>query len=107
MRFALIMALTFAGTSLFAEAAAGASDKGKEASAKAAVNTNCVGCGKPVDAKVAPIAGKTKEGKEVMMGCCSDACATEVKKNPDQFADAAVANKAWKKEDAVKGGDKK
>ncbi len=37
-----------------------------------------------------------------MMGCCSDGCATEIKKNPDQSADAAVSNKAWKKEEAVK-----
>ncbi len=102
MRIALILALTLAGSSLFAEAAApGAA---KEASAKPAVNTNCVACGKPVDAKLAPIAGKTKEGKEVMMGCCSEGCATEVKKNADQYADAAVANKAWKKDEAAKAG---
>lgn len=104
MRIALILAMAFATTSAFAEAAAGA-DAPKADAPKAdgkAVNTVCVACGKPVDAKVAPIAGKTKEGKEVMIGCCSDACATVVKKDPAKYADSAVANKAWKADVPVK-----
>ncbi len=74
------LALAFASAPVFAEAAGGASDKGKEMSTKA-FNTTCC-CGKPVDAKVAPVEAKSADGKTVMIGCCSDACATEVKKDP-------------------------
>lgn len=101
MRFALALVMAFATTSLFAEAAAPAAGA---AVSTAAINSVCPLDGAKIDAKVAPVAGKTKEGKEVMMGCCSEGCATEVKKNADQYADAAVANKAWKKDEAAKAG---
>ncbi|MBA2479109.1 MAG: hypothetical protein H0V44_00470 [Planctomycetes bacterium] len=74
------LALAFASAPAFAEAADKASDKGKEMSAKA-TNTTCC-CGKPVDAKVAPVEAKTADGKAVSIACCSDACAAEVKKDP-------------------------
>jgi hypothetical protein len=93
MRFVLAIALAFATTSVFAEAADKASDKGKEMSAKA-VNTVCPLDGAKVDAKVAPVSGKTKEGKEVSIGSCCAECATKIKDVKDSSAaDAAVANK--------------
>ena len=92
IRIAIALALALGASSLFSA---------DDASAKA-VNTVCVACGAPVDAKVAPVAAKTKEGKDVLIGCCSDKCAAEVKKNPAQYADAAVMNKAWKAEEIKK-----
>ncbi len=94
MRFVLAIALAFASASVFAEAADKAADKGKEMSAKAAVNTVCPLDGAKVDAKVAPVAGKTKEGKEVAIGSCCAECAGKIKDIKDSSAaDAAVANK--------------
>ncbi len=93
MRFVLAVALAFATVSAFAEAADKASDKGKEMSAKA-VNTVCPLDGAKVDAKVAPVSGKTKEGKEVSIGSCCAECAGKIKEIADSSAaDAAVANK--------------
>src|SRR4051812_44334264 len=99
MRSLLALALVAAPFAVIA-AADGAAPAPAAADAKA-VNTVCVMCGKPVDAKVAPIEGKTKDGKTVLIGTCSDACAAEVKKSANDYADAAVANKQWKKDAQV------
>jgi hypothetical protein len=89
------LALAFASAPAFAEAADKASDKGKEMSAKA-MNTDCC-CGKPVDAKVAPVEAKSADGKTVLIGSCSDACAAEVKKDPAKALEKIQA--AGKKND--------
>jgi hypothetical protein len=100
MRFILAATLALASTGVFAEegAAAGAA---APADAKA-VNTVCVMCGSPVDAKVKPVAGKTKDGKAVAIGCCSQKCADEVGKAPDTYVDAAVANQKFNSKNPAK-----
>jgi hypothetical protein len=90
----LILAATFALASIGAYAADEAAAPVAPADAKA-VNTVCVMCGKPVDPAVKPVAGKTKDGKVVLIGCCSQACADEVAKAPDTYVDAAVANQKF------------
>lgn len=103
MRLIAILALVaFSSGAAFAEAAGGGAAPAPAATDSKAVNNVCVACGMAVDAKVAPVAGKSKESKEVMMGCCSDKCATEVKKTPDQYVESAIQNRAWKKEEKVK-----
>lgn len=99
MRFMLILALITGAGAAFAADPAPAKEAAKDAKA---VNTTCVMCGHAVDDKISPIAGKTTDGKEVMIGCCSATCAAEVKKNPDQYADDAVLNRPWKKDVKVK-----
>jgi hypothetical protein len=94
MRF--ILAATFALASVGAYAADEGAAPGAAAPADAkAVNTVCVMCGKPVDAAVKPVAGKTKDGKVVMIGCCSQKCADDVAKSPDTYVDAAVNNQKY------------
>jgi hypothetical protein len=92
MRF--VLAATLALASVGAFAAEGGAATAAAADAKA-VNTVCVMCGAPVDAKVAPVSGKTKDGKAVAIGCCSQKCADEVTKAPDTYVDAAVANQKF------------
>jgi hypothetical protein len=92
MRF--LLAATLALASVGAYAADDAKAPAAAADAKA-VNTVCVMCGNPVDAKVKPVAGKTKDGKAVEIGCCSQKCADEVAKAPDTYVDAAVANQKF------------
>ena len=101
MRFilSLVLVLGAGATAAFAADSAPAKETAKDAKA---VNTTCVMCGKDVDAKITPIAAKTTAGKDVMIGCCSESCATEVKKNPNQYADDAVLNRQWKKDVKVK-----
>jgi hypothetical protein len=89
MRFALALALAFASVSLFAEDGA----KPAAATAAKAVNTVCPCDGDKVDPNVAPVTGKTKDGKTVEIGACCAKCAAKIKENPDAYADAAVANK--------------
>jgi hypothetical protein len=57
-----------------------------------AVNTICPISGEAVDPSVPTIAGKTSDGKTVAIGMCCSKCAAVVAKNPDAYADAAVAN---------------
>ncbi len=91
MRFALALVMAFATTSLFAEAAAPAAGA---AVSTAAINSVCPLDGAKIDAKVAPVAGKTKEGKEVQIGSCCADCAGKIKDmKGTAAADAAVANK--------------
>jgi hypothetical protein len=70
-----------------------AADPPAPAAAKPPVNTVCPVDGNKVDAKIPPIAGKTKEGKTVMIATCSEADAATVREHPDQYADDAVANR--------------
>jgi hypothetical protein len=79
----------------FASVSAFAADETKPAAAAdaKAVNTVCPLDGAKVDAQVAPVAGKTKDGKSVEIGACCAECSAKIKATPDAFADAAVANK--------------
>jgi hypothetical protein len=61
--------------------------------AKPPVNTVCPVDGNKVDGAITPIAGKTKEGKTVMIATCSEACAAKVREHPETYADDAVANR--------------
>jgi hypothetical protein len=98
MRFILAATLALASIGAYA-----ADEAGTAAPADAkAVNTVCVMCGKPVDAKIKPVAGKTKEGKAVMIGCCSQKCADEVAKAPDTYVDAAVNNQKFNSKNPAK-----
>lgn len=87
MRTLIALALALSAGTCWAEAAAPA------ATSAVAVNTVCPLEGAKVDAKVAPVTGKTKEGKEVAIGACCAVCSKTIAEKPDQFADAAVANK--------------
>jgi hypothetical protein len=88
MRFALAIALAFASVSVFA-----ADEAKTDAKADAkAVNTVCPLDGNKVDAKVAPVAGKTKDGKTVEIGACCADCAAKIKAKADDYADDAVKN---------------
>nr|MBA2481526.1 hypothetical protein [Planctomycetota bacterium] len=49
--------------------------------------------GAKVDAKIAPVEAKTKDGKTVLIGSCCAGCSAEITKTPDKFVDSAVANK--------------
>ncbi len=96
MRFALIAAslAMFSGTAAFAEDA----DKDvKAAEHKAidgkAVNTIDPVTGDKVDAKIAPIEAKTKDGKVILIGAATGDTAATIKKSPEKYVDAALANK--------------
>jgi hypothetical protein len=83
-----MVALAFAvGSACYAE------DAGK-ANAKA-VNTVCPVSGEKIDPSVAPVEAKTKDGKTVEIGVCCNKCPAAIKKNPEAYAEAAVANKKY------------
>ena len=65
-----------------------------------ATNANCC-CGKPVDAKVAPVT-VTVEGKTHTIGVCSDECAKAAKADPAKAVAGVTAHN--KKDEAVKAG---
>jgi hypothetical protein len=94
MRIALALApllsllLPFAGGSLLVAADAPA----HEGHVKA-VNTICPNEGDAVDSSIPPVVVTTKEGKTVAIGVCCKDCPPIVKKDPDKFAAAALANK--------------
>jgi hypothetical protein len=77
--------------SLAAGAAGAEADTPKPA--KPPVNTICPVDGAKVDPSIPPIAGKTKEGKTVMIAVSSAACAEKVRAKPEDYADDAVANR--------------
>lgn len=81
--FTAILALGFAAVSFGADAA-------PAAAAAKAENAMCV-CGKPTDAKIAPVT-VTVEGKTHVIGVCSDACAKEVKADPKKAVAAIEAH---------------
>ncbi len=91
MRFAIIAALALGlGVSSYAE------DAGKTVAKDAkAVNTICPVSGEKVDPKIAPVEAKTKDGKTVLVGVCCEKCPAAIKKNPEAYGDAAVANKKY------------
>jgi hypothetical protein len=84
----LISALLLSSTCVFA-----ADDGAAPAAAVKASNTICPISGKAIDSTIAPIEGKTKDGKTVEIGVCCSKCEAVVKKDPDQYADAAAGNK--------------
>ncbi|MBA2480727.1 MAG: hypothetical protein H0V44_08695 [Planctomycetes bacterium] len=95
MRYALIAALA-----LMTGAGAMAADTDKDVKAaehKAvdgkAINTIDPVNGEKVDVKIAPIEAKTKDGKIILIGVSTQATGDTVKKDPEKFIDAALANK--------------
>jgi hypothetical protein len=76
-----------------------ADDNAAPAATAKAVNTICPVSGEKVDSTIAPVEGKTKDGKTVEIGVCCEKCLPAVKKNPDQYADAAVSNKKYQETD--------
>ena len=56
------------------------------------VNTVCPVDGRPIDSTIAPITGRTRDGKRVAIGVCDASCAAIVRAHPDAFANDAVAN---------------
>lgn len=97
MRFVLpAMAIVlFSGTGAFAED--GADKDARAAEHKAidgkAVNTVDPVTGDKVDSNIAPISAKTKDGKTILIGASSVDSAAKIKKSPEIFVDAALANK--------------
>ncbi len=96
MRFAAVAVALVLATSV----SAFAEDNDKEVKAaehKAvdgkSVNTIDPVTGDKVDAKITPIEAKTKDGKVILIGASSADSAAKIKKNPDSFVDAALANK--------------
>ncbi|MBA3708395.1 MAG: hypothetical protein H0W83_06225 [Planctomycetes bacterium] len=112
MRFALTAILSLAlGINAFAVV-----DDGKPAPVvpapgapadSKAVNTICPACGHDVDAKVAPVAATTKDGKKVLIATCSEACMKKCTEHPEKYVDAAVANKSMKDEKKEEKMEKK
>jgi len=85
MRLALAL---LALASLTAGAAYAGDDK--------AVNTVCPGSGDKVDPDLKPITVTTKDGKQVTIGVCCKDCLADIKKDPDKYAAAALANQKAK-----------
>jgi hypothetical protein len=86
MRLALLALLTL--TALTSGVAYAGDDK--------AVNTVCPGSGDKVDPDLKPITVTTKDGKMVVIAVCCKDCIAEIKKEPDKFAAAALANQKAK-----------
>ena len=57
------------------------------------VNTICPNEGDKVDPAIPPVVVTTKDGKTVAIGVCCKDCPPIVKKDPDKFAAAALADK--------------
>jgi hypothetical protein len=94
MRHLLIPALALAlGGAAYAADEAGATPKTEAKAEAKAVNTIDPNTGDKVDPKIAPVEGKTKDGKTVLIGASSAESEAIIKKDPAKFADAAVANK--------------
>ena len=96
MRYLLIPALALmVGASGFA---ADASDKDANAAEHKAVDGKAINTidpvtGDKVDAKLAPVEAKAKDGKTILIGVSSEKSAATIKKNPETYVDAALANK--------------
>jgi hypothetical protein len=92
MRFllvpALVLSLGVASVQAAEDAAAPA------AAAPAAVNTIDPVTGGKVDAKIAPVEAKTKDGKTILIGAETADSAAKIKADPAKYVDAAIANKA-------------
>ena len=87
-----LLAVGFAGSAFSADAPAPGAAVAK------AENANCC-CGKPVDAKVAPVT-VTVEGKTHTIGVCSDECAKAAKADPKKALAGVEAHN--KKDEPVK-----
>jgi hypothetical protein len=85
MRLALAL-LAFA--SLTAGAAYAGDDK--------PVNTVCPGSGDKIDPDTKPITVTTKDGKKVTIAVCCKECIADIKKDPDKYAAAALADQKAK-----------
>jgi hypothetical protein len=96
MRLLLAIALGFASISAFAEDAAPA-----PTATATATNTVDPVDGKPIDKTIAPIAAKTSDGKDVLIGASSNDNAATIKANPAKYADAAAKDQQFK-DDAAK-----
>jgi hypothetical protein len=93
MRFALASVLLLAAGSSSAADPGIKADDPRPTVTKPPVNTVCPVDGNRVDPAIPPIAGKTKEGKTVMIATCGEVCAAKVREHPDAYADDAVANR--------------
>jgi len=60
------------------------------------VNTVCPGSGDKVDPDTKPITVTTKDGKKVTIGVCCKECIADIKKDPDKYAAAALADQKAK-----------
>jgi hypothetical protein len=85
MRFALALIA-------FASLAAGMAYAGDDKP----VNTICPGSGDKVDPDMKPITVTTKDGKKVTIGVCCKECIADIKKDPDKYAAAALADQKAK-----------
>ena len=86
-----LLAVGFAGSAFSA-------DEHAAAPAAKAENANCC-CGKPADAKIAPVT-VTVEGKTHTIGVCSDECAKAAKADPKKALAGVEAHN--KKDEPVK-----
>ena len=57
------------------------------------VNTVCPGSGDKVDADTKPYTVTLKDGTKVTIGVCCKECISDIKKDPEKYAAAALANK--------------
>jgi hypothetical protein len=69
-----------------------AADVGAVDASKRAVNTVCPVSGKKIDPLVEPVPA-TKDGRTVLIGSDSAADAAIIRAHPDQYVDAALANR--------------
>jgi len=89
MRLTILAALTLAlGTTLAAADATPAAPQAVQAS-----NTICPISGEKIDPSIAPVEAKTADGKTVEIGVCCEKCLAKIQKDPNTYADAALANK--------------
>ena len=64
-----------------------------EAGASKPVNTICPNEGDKVDPAIPAVVVTTKDGKTVAIGVCCKDCPPLIKKDPEKYAAAALANK--------------
>lgn len=58
-----------------------------------AVNTICPNEGDKIDTSIPPVVVTTKDGKAVAIGVCCKDCPPIIRKSPDKYATAALADK--------------
>ena len=78
--------------------AADASDKDLNSGEHKAVDNKTINTidpvtGDKIDPNVAPVAAKAHDGKDILIGASSVDSAAVIKKNPDKYIDAALADK--------------
>ncbi len=92
MRVSLIPLLAL-GLFLSAHSRLSAAEGVDHAPAVKPVNTICPNEGDKVDASIPPVIVTTKAGKTVAIGVCCKDCPPIIRKNPDKYATAAIADK--------------